>query len=89
MQTTTYVSPAKHMLEAFCQFLEHVSCIPHGKSLILHRKSLGTPQKELLDSCVPHVGGVAGNVATQEMLLHPSGHEDRQHECGCFGNQLL
>lgn len=48
----------------FCQLLEHVGCIPHGKSLILHGKSLGTPQKELLDPPVPHVGGVAGSLVT-------------------------
>lgn len=74
---------------SFFQFSEHVGCIPHGKSPVLHGKSLGTPQKELLDPHVLHVGGMAGNLATQEMLLHPSGHEGRQDECGCFGNQLL
>lgn len=75
---------------SFCQFFsECVGYIPHGKSLILQGKSLETPQKELLDPRVPHVGAMAGNPATQEMLLHPSGREDRQDECGCFGNQLL
>lgn len=66
-----------------------MGCIPHGKSLILHRKSLGTPQKELLDPPVPHVGGVVGSLVTQEMLLHPLGMRTDRMSVDAFGNQLL
>lgn len=71
MQTTTYVSPAKFMPEAFASSSQSIWAACDAQCPIPHRKSQRAPQKGLLDPHVPRVDGMAGDPGTQEMLPRP------------------